>query len=71
MIGTLPRLASTHCRTIATIDGADLHFLYFKGAGIGRKPLLLTDCWPSSFVEYTRPAPVLADEFDIVIPAHP
>jgi pimeloyl-ACP methyl ester carboxylesterase len=55
----------------ATIDGVDLHFLHFKGTGAAPQALLLTNGWPSSFVEYTRLAPLLADAFDIVIPAHP
>lgn len=54
----------------ATIDGVDLHFLHFKGTGAAPQPLLLTNGWPSSFVEYTRLAPLLAD-FDVVIPSHP
>lgn len=55
----------------ATIEGAHLHFLHFQGTGAARTPLLLTNGWPSSFVEYTRLAPLLTDTFDIVIPAHP
>jgi len=55
----------------ATIDGIDVHFLHFKGTGTASQPLLLTNGWPSSFVEYTRLAPLLADAFDVVIPAHP
>ncbi len=55
----------------ATIDGVDLHFLHFKGTGAAPQPLLLTNGWPSSFVEYTRLAPLLAADFDVVIPAHP
>lgn len=59
----------------ATIDGVDLHFLHFKGKGAASQPLLLTNGWPSSFVEYTKLAPLLADgdglTFDVVIPAHP
>ena len=55
----------------ATIDGANLHVLHFKRTGAARTPLLLTNGWPSSFVEYTRLVPLLADTFDIIIPAHP
>ncbi|WP_332847755.1 epoxide hydrolase family protein [Massilia sp. S19_KUP03_FR1] len=54
----------------ASVDGVDLHFLHFKGAGAARPALLLTNGWPSSFVEYTRLAPLLAD-FDVVMPSHP
>lgn len=55
----------------ATMNGAAMHFLHCKGTGPARTPLLLTNGWPSSFVEYMRLAPLLADTFDIVIPAHP
>jgi pimeloyl-ACP methyl ester carboxylesterase len=58
----------------ATIDGIDLHFLHFKGQGSAAQPLLLTNGWPSSFVEFTRLVPMLlegAPAFDVVIPAHP
>lgn len=73
-INTLP-----HFR--ATIDGVDLHFLHFKSKDAGARPLLLTNGWPSSFIEYGKLAPMLADPaahgdagapaFDVVIPAHP
>ncbi|PXX37818.1 epoxide hydrolase family protein [Undibacterium pigrum] len=72
----------------AEIDGFHIHFLYFKGRSKSKKPqpLLLSNGWPSSFVEYTRLAPMLADPgshggndadvdiddaFDVIIPAHP
>lgn len=63
----------------ATIDGFDLHFLYFKGRGPAPEPLLLLNGWPSSFVEYGKLAPMLANPAagmsgpacDVIIPAHP
>lgn len=65
----------------ATIDGFDVHFLHFKGKGPSPQALLLTNGWPSSFVEYGKLASMLADPaafggsaelaFDVVIPAHP
>lgn len=64
-INALPHFQAT------TIDGIDLHFLHFKGTGPAPQPLLLTNGWPSSFVEYTRLAPLLAAHFDVVMPAHP
>lgn len=74
------RLAALpHCR--AEIDGFGLHFLHYKGRGPSAQPLLLMNGWPSSFVEYTHLAPMLADPaahgadaalaFDVIIPAHP
>ncbi len=58
----------------ATIDGYGVHFLHFRGRGAHPIPLLLMNGWPSSFVEYQRLAPQLADggpSFDMVVPALP
>lgn len=65
----------------AEIDGITLHFLHFKAISPGAQPLLLMNGWPSSFVEYTKLAPMLANPgahgapqdlaFDVVIPAMP
>jgi microsomal epoxide hydrolase len=65
----------------ATIDGFSIHFLHFKGRGPSPQPLLLMNGWPSSFVEYRKLAPMLADParfggdsadaFDVIIPALP
>lgn len=71
--------ALPHFRT--EIDGLTLHFLHFKAKTAGAQPLLLMNGWPSSFVEYTKLAPMLANPgaygapedlaFDVVIPAMP
>lgn len=65
----------------ATVDGAGLHFLHVPGKGPDPLPLLLSNGWPSSFVEYlpvlqalTDPAAAggdPADSFSVVVPAHP
>jgi len=65
----------------AVIDGFGIHFLHFRGVGPAPRPLLLANGWPSSFIEYLRVAPALADPgryggdprdaFDVVIPAMP
>ena len=78
----------------AVVDGFGVHFLHLRGQRpAGRepagaltgapapRPLLLLNGWPSSFVEYTRLAPRLADPArfggdpadacDVVIPALP
>ncbi|MES2739858.1 MAG: epoxide hydrolase family protein [Pseudomonadota bacterium] len=65
----------------AEIDGFGIHFLHFKARGATGQPLLLMNGWPSSFVEYTKLAAILADPashggqagdaFDVVMPAHP
>jgi pimeloyl-ACP methyl ester carboxylesterase len=64
-----------------TIGGFGLHYLHLKGRGPHPTPLLLLNGWPSSFVEYSKLAPMLADPaaygasaddaFDLVIPALP
>jgi microsomal epoxide hydrolase len=65
----------------AVIDGFVIHYLHFKGTSPASQPLLLMNGWPSSFVEYGKLAPMLADPaahggdaalaFDVVIPALP
>jgi pimeloyl-ACP methyl ester carboxylesterase len=71
--------ALPHFRT--TIGGFGVHYIHLKGHGPRPKPLLLMNGWPSSFVEYAKLAPRLADPaafggfaddaFDLVIPALP
>ncbi len=65
----------------AGIDGFGVHYLRLSGRGPRPRPLLLMNGWPSSFVEYAKLAPRLADPaafggsaddaFDVVIPALP
>jgi pimeloyl-ACP methyl ester carboxylesterase len=65
----------------ATVDGVGIHFVHVPGTGPDPLPLLLTNGWPSSFVEYlgvlgplTDPAAHggdPADSFSVVVPALP
>ena len=65
----------------ANVRGFGIHYVYLKGRGAHPTPLLLMNGWPSSFVEYRKLAPVLADPaahggapdqtFDVVMPALP
>ena len=65
----------------ATVDGAGIHVLHIPGSGPDPLPLLLTNGWPSSFVEYLAVIGPLtdptahggdpADSFTVVIPALP
>lgn len=65
----------------ANIGGFGISYIHMKGKGTHSKPLLLMNGWPSSFVEYGKLAPMLAnptalggtagDAFDLVIPALP
>jgi pimeloyl-ACP methyl ester carboxylesterase len=54
----------------ATVDGVGLHFVHVRGAGPNPTPLLLTNGWPSSFVEYAGVLePLAAAGFSVVAPA--
>ena len=56
------------------IEGYGLHFLHYRGHSAQAIPLLLMNGWPSSFVEYQKLAPLLAEgepAFDVVMPALP
>jgi pimeloyl-ACP methyl ester carboxylesterase len=65
----------------ASIGGFGVQYSHLKGRGPRPKPLLLMNGWPSSFVEYRKLAPMLADPaafggsaddaFDVVMPALP
>jgi pimeloyl-ACP methyl ester carboxylesterase len=64
-----------------SIAGFSLHYVHVKGRGRHSRPLLLMNGWPSSFVEYRKLAPILADPaafggsaddaFDVIMPALP
>ncbi len=65
----------------ASVGGFGIHYVRLQGVGPSPKPLLLMNGWPSSFVEYRRLAPMLADPaafggsaedaFEVVMPALP
>lgn len=66
---------------MATIDGADVHFIHQKSATPNAFPLVLTHGWPGSVVEMTHIVGLLtdpaahggdaADAFDVVVPSLP
>jgi pimeloyl-ACP methyl ester carboxylesterase len=72
---------NAHPQFIATIDGADVHFLHVRSAEPGATPLMLLHGWPGSIVEFldvigplTDPAAHggdPADAFHLVIPSLP
>jgi pimeloyl-ACP methyl ester carboxylesterase len=45
----------------SVVDGVGVHFLHVPGRGTDPLPLLLTNGWPSSFVEYLRVLGPLTD----------
>lgn len=58
------------------IDGTPIHFLHIRGKGRNPIPLVLTNGWPSCFLELLPLVPLLTEEegglsFDIVIPSLP
>lgn len=58
------------------IDGIGIHFLHVRGEGRNSIPLLLTNGWPSCFLELMPLIPLLTREtdgvsFDMVIPSLP
>lgn len=58
------------------IHGETVHFVHIKGRGDTNVPLLLTNGWPSNFVELLPLVPLLTEPvdgvaFDIVIPSLP
>ena len=69
----------THLR--AKVGGIAVHLIYAPGSGPDPLPLLLTNGWPSSFLEYLDLLPLLtdpaghggqaADAFTVVAPSLP
>lgn len=58
------------------IDGIGLHFLHVRGEGHNSIPVLLTNGWPSCFLELMPLIPLLTRDvdgvcFDVVIPSLP
>ena len=58
------------------IDGETVHFVHAKGQGTTNVPILLTNGWPSNFVELLPLVPLLTQPvdglaFDVVIPSLP
>lgn len=58
------------------VDGHSIHFVHVRGAGTTNVPILLTNGWPSNFVELLPLVPLLTQAvdgvaFDVVIPSLP
>lgn len=63
------------------IDGISIHFIYVKGKGKNRKPLILTHGWPDCFYRFYKVIPMLTDpasyngnpdqSFDVIVPSIP
>lgn len=58
------------------IEGESVHFVHVRGRGQTNVPLLLTNGWPSNFVELLPLVPLLTEPvdgaaFDVIIPSLP
>lgn len=62
---------NTHEQFTTVVDGQTFHVLHVRSANPGATPLLLSDSWPASFIEYQRLIPLLTDEFHVIIPSLP
>jgi pimeloyl-ACP methyl ester carboxylesterase len=55
----------------STVDGVGLHYLRVEGTSANPLPLLLTNGWPSSFVEYLDVLTPLSETFTVIVPTLP
>jgi pimeloyl-ACP methyl ester carboxylesterase len=55
----------------AEVEGTGIHFIHQRGRGTDALPLIITHGWPSTFYEMTKLLPLLAEDFDLVIPSVP
>ena len=67
---------NTFPQFIEEIDGETVHFVHARGRGETNVPILLTNGWPSNFVELLPLVPLLTEPvdgvaFDVVIPSLP
>lgn len=58
------------------VDGQTIHFVHARGKGQTNVPILLTNGWPSNFVELLPLVPLLTEAidgvgFDVIIPSLP
>jgi len=58
------------------MEGVGVHFVHVVrgatgGSGAGRRALILTHEWPDSFMRFYKVIPMLAEEWDLVIPSMP
>ncbi len=65
------RALNAHEQFTTVVDGQTFHVLHVRSANPAATPLLLSDSWPASFIEYQRLIPLLTDDFHVVIPSLP
>lgn len=54
-----------------TIDDIDIHFIHQKHSDPKAKTILLTHGWPDSFYRFHAVIPMLAKDFNVVVPSLP
>jgi hypothetical protein len=64
-------MLNTHEQFTTVVDGQTFHVLHVRSANPAAAPLLISDSWPASFIEYQRLIPLLTDDFHVIIPSLP
>lgn len=54
-----------------TIDGVEVHYQYIRSKKAAAKAIILTHGWPDSFYRFHKVAPLLAENYDVVVPSVP
>lgn len=67
--GTQEALLNRFPQFRVEIEGVGVHFVHVKGKG--KRALILTHEWPDSFMRFYKVIPMLAEDFDLVIPSMP
>lgn len=55
----------------AEVNGVDIHFIHERSKQPNAKPIILTHGWPDSFYRFHKVIPMLAEDFDVVVPSLP
>jgi len=55
----------------AEVEGVDIHFIHERSKKPNAKPIILTHGWPDSFYRFHKVIPLLAEDFDVVVPSLP
>jgi microsomal epoxide hydrolase len=53
------------------VDGTAIHFIHVRGKGPAPLPLLLLHGYPDSFHRFIKLIPLLAEDFDVIVPSLP
>ncbi len=53
------------------IEGQKLHFVHHKSKNEGATAILLLHGWPDSFYRYYKVLPILAENYDVIVPSLP